>query len=382
MPVLNPPALMDERVAALQKAHLDAGCPRAELDLSGGIDSAVMAGLLVLALGAENVTLVHTRIDTDHKQSERARNLAKALNCPLIDGAFTGALYLLLEHMRKALGAAGYNTKEIDARIAADPTIIGSIRSCLRAPLGRGFNRMTGGGLRHGTGNEDEDRFLRFYQKGGDGEVDSNPIEMLSKGEVYQLAWAIGNRFDVKAFAKILVVRDLTDEDDNIRKVSQAYRPIIEAAPSPDLWGKGSEEHTDEAELLRWTGAPFTYSRMNVETGKYSYVGTIERVNRFLDQVYWFTDGREGGAHPGTGLYRIETVLFGSDEPDWPSLVMLAHESKLFPNFPQDTIEALLRGARKAETQTRHKQNPNIPSYGSRKALVEAGILTNELPVV
>ena len=90
--------------------------------------------------------------------------------------------------MREALTAAGYDGAELDTRVAKDPTILGSIRSCIRAPIGRGFNRMTGGGIRHGTGNECEDRFLRFYQKGGDGEVDTNPIAMLSKGEVYQVA--------------------------------------------------------------------------------------------------------------------------------------------------------------------------------------------------
>ena len=48
---------------------------------------------------------------------------------------------------------------------------------------------MTGNGLRHGTGNECEDRWLRFYQKGGDGEVDSNPIAMLSKGGIPAGTW-------------------------------------------------------------------------------------------------------------------------------------------------------------------------------------------------
>ena len=51
MPVSDVSALIQNRVQTLRSYHQDTGLERAELDLSGGIDSAVMAGLLVLALG-------------------------------------------------------------------------------------------------------------------------------------------------------------------------------------------------------------------------------------------------------------------------------------------------------------------------------------------
>jgi NH3-dependent NAD+ synthetase len=123
--------------------------------------------------------------------------------------------------MVNAMVEAGYDRKEIQDRMKGDPTIMGSIRSTLRAPWGRAANRLSGGGIRHGTGNEDEDRVLRFYQKGGDGEVDSNPISMLSKGEVFQLGIALG-----------------------------VPRSILSARPSPDLWGVG-EEHNDEEDSVK-----------------------------------------------------------------------------------------------------------------------------------
>lgn len=352
MPVLNPNALIDERVTALRKAHADARCTRAELDLSGGIDSAVLAGLLVLALGPENVILAHTRFSTNPEQTQRAENLARALNCRLAVGDFGPAFTVVLDEILRSLVAAGYDRAEIDARIAADPTILGSIRSTLRAPLGRAYNRLTGGGLRAGTGNEDEDRVLRFYQKGGDGEVDNNPIAFLSKGETYQLALALGRHLNAL----------------------DAFLPIIEATPSPDLWGKG-DAHSDEAELLSWTGAPFTYSRIDSVTGEYNYVGTIERVNRFLDHVCTLPDGSKA-----TG----EKLLFGDNEPidGWRHTVTLAHESGYFEGIDLDTIERLLRAARKVEAITRHKLNPNCPTYGDRASLVEEGILTDTLPTI
>ena len=357
MPVLKPQALLDERIMAIRAEHLNTGIKRAELDLSGGIDSAVMAGILVLALGPENVTLAHTRMSTNGTQSQRARDLAKALDCRLADGGFGGAFEVIKTELIESLVKAGYDRAEIDARVAADPTILGSIRSCLRAPLGRGYNRLTGGGLRYGTGNECEDRFLRFYQKGGDGEVDNNPMAFLSKGEVYQLAVAISVR---------------------IPKVAAAMRATIAATPSPDLWGTG-DGHSDEAELLSWTGAPFTYSRVDPDTGEYSHVGTIERVSRFLDEA------PVPEPIQLCGLHTIEAVLFcpGELAPEWwPLLVTAAKRSGYFNEFSRSEVETLLMAARKVERITRHKENPNCPTYGDREILVTEGILTNDLPAI
>ena len=340
-------ALLDNRVTAIRAAHLEAGIKRAELDLSGGIDSAVMACLLVMALGPENVTLVHSRFATSHDQTARARWLAESLNCPLVEARLGPVWEVLLAEMKSSLEDAGYNMEEIEARLEADPTILGSIRSCLRAPIGRGYNRLTGGGLRHGTGNECEDRWLRFYQKGGDGEVDSNPLAMLSKGEVYQLAWFLAQR---------------------LPKAKDVLFATIKATPSPDLWGTG-DDHNDEAELLSWTGAPFTYSRIDLETGEYSYVGTIERVSRLLDL-------------PGEGGDTLGDSLFG-DDPVWGHFTRASRKG-IFPEdqFTHQEITTFLLAARTAEDQTRHKMNPNCPTYGTRAELVKAGILTNDLPEV
>lgn len=348
MPVLDAERLIDERVVALAAAHRVAGIPRAELDLSGGVDSAVVAGLLVLALGPEHVTLVYSGIHSNPASLERACAIAKALACPLAVLDLGNLCDDLVAKVIAGLDEAGTTSlAAIRARMIADPTILGSIRSTLRAPVGRAANRLSGGGIRHGTGNEDEDRWLRFYQKGGDGEVDSNPIAFLSKGEVYQLAFALGQRFDRAAF-----------------------RAVIEAMPSPDLWAVG-DLHADERELASWLGAPFTYSRIDPDTGAYRSVGTIERVSRFLDRIHSTPDG---------GLITGEALLFDDLEPVWLEVLARALASGLFRGLDPDIIQALLRGARKAERATRHKLNPNCPTYGNRRDLVEEGILTNDLP--
>ena len=349
MPVIDAAALIEERAGAIRAAHRAAGISRAQLDLSGGVDSAAMAGLLVKALGSEKVTLVHSNIHSSSTQTDRARAVADGLGCPLcvidLSDLFDRFVVQARESLAEAHGA-DYLEGVVEPLVAHDPTVLGSIRSTLRAPVGRAFNRLTGGGLRHGTGNECEDRFLRFFQKGGDGEVDSNPIAMLSKAEVYQLSFALGRELGC----------------------SEPFRTIIEAVPSPDLWGTG-DGHSDEAELLTWTGAPFTYGRIDPETGEIRSVGTIERVSRFIDE-----------AVPGGSS--VEDLLFDDDlaDPVFDRLVEQARASAAFSGVESEIVATFLSAARRIERITRHKANPNCPTYGSRADLQAQEILTDTLP--
>lgn len=328
MPVLDPQRLLEERVAAIRDYHASIGIARAELDVSGGVDSAVVLGLLARALGPRAITAVYSSIHSHEQFARRARAAAAAQAVPLVEIDATPHFDALVTDMLAALERAGHDVGEVRARIARDPVVLGSMRSCLRAPIGRGFNRMTGGGVRHGTGNECEDRFVRFYQKGGDGEVDTNPIAMLSKGEVFQLGLVLG----------------VPDE-------------ILTALPSPDLHGIG-EVHNDEDELREMTGVHWTYSKVDPRTGVYTYVGTIERMARFLDR------------HPET---------FGAAEPDWDALVDAARAHTFGFATPEAT-RAYLQSARRLERATRHKANPNCPALGDRATLVREGLLTDELP--
>ena len=352
MPVLKPQGLIENRVTVIRELHESIGNMKAELDLSGGVDSAVMCGLLAKALGPENVICVYSGINSDPSSLERATEVADTFRVVFVhidltklygDLIFTMAEQYVAGHTRNVrdpwfggpgLRGTGERVREdLDRRLHDDPTILGSIRSCIRAPIGRGFNRFFGGGIRHGTGNECEDRWLRFYQKGGDGEVDTNPIAMLSKGEVYQLAVALG-----------------------------VPTSVIDATPSPDLWGNGEEAHSDEDELLAWLGVPLTYSQVNPETGGYIYIGTIERVSRYIDGSPWGDFIFRGG-----DTYVDDIIKDAVDHP-------------AFESVDKCTVRDLLKVARHVEKITRHKNNPNIPSLGSRKELLEAGILTDNLP--
>lgn len=336
MPVCNASLLIESRCAAIARYHQSTGIERAQLDISGGVDSAVMLGLLSRALGPQPITAVYSSIHSSQDSLERARQVAAHFEVDLIELDLSSSFETVIQHLVEGAAAAGFDEQRIREDMAKDPSILGSIRSCLRAPIGRGLNRMTRGGIRHGTGNECEDRFIRFYQKGGDGEVDTNPIEMLSKGEVYQLARAL--------------------------KVPDA---ILSALPSPDLHGN-AHAHNDEDELQELTGVRWTYSRVDPKSGDYSILGTIEAMSRFLDR-------------PG-----VNALLFGTaplQDSSWQSLQELAlrHEFRSLSGQPHKVL-ALLKSARNLERSSRHKYNPGLPGLGDRASLLINGALTDALP--
>ena len=325
MPVLDPHALIRDRIDAIREMHRSSGISRAAIDVSGGIDSAVILMLAARALGPDEVMAVHSRIHSNPDALARAQAVCDAAGVRLCVIDLTATYENLLDLMLASMSDAGHDGDAAKARLADDPTVAGSIRSTLRAPIGRGFNRLFGGGIRHGTGNECEDRFLRFYQKGGDGEVDSNPIAMLSKGEVFQLARALG-----------------------------VPRSILTARPSPDLWGEG-DGHNDEDELANYlghapAGATF-YSYIDPATGAYTHVGIIERISRFLDGA--LSDARR----VGDVLFDDDTVM---DAPRVASLLAAVPEP--FAGIARDDAVRLSLAACRIERVTRHKLNPNCPT--------------------
>ena len=94
-----------------------------------------------------------------------------------------------------------------------------------------------------GTGNRDEDGYLGYFCKAGDGVVDVQLIADLHKSEVFAVGKALG-----------------------------VPRSVLESPPSADLW----EGQTDEAEL------GVTYDFVELFTGWFLAMGEEER-KRFVE---------------------------------------------------------------------------------------------------
>ena len=228
-------------VDAMRKQAAEAHTAKAEVDISGGIDSAVVVALACQAFGKKNVVGVYSSIDSSEESHRRAKLVADKFGFTLVDLDLSGVYLEIVAKVAFEFGRLGIPFPDPDN--PANRTAFGGLRSCLRAPVGRFVNRVFGGGLRQGTGNRDEDELIRFFQKGGDGEVDNNWIEGLFKGEVWELATHLG-----------------------------VPQEIVDADPTPDLWG--GAKHTDEGELKELTGVALTYTRPG------GPMGTIEWASR------------------------------------------------------------------------------------------------------
>jgi hypothetical protein len=185
--------------------------------------------------------------------------------------------------------------------------------------------------------------------------VDVNSLAIFTKGEVFQMAVALG-----------------------------VPESILHARPTPDLWGDDEKSggQCDEDEIKAYLGLTLltghtVYSYIDLATGEYTHVGLIERVSRFLDYTVAWDDDHGCGPHVETA----GDVLFGKDEPDLDLLLFHADKSGLFKGLTTGEIGCLLGAARKAERDTRHKENPALKTLGTRAELVEAGLLTNSLPL-
>jgi len=242
--IINYEKLTSLIVKAMKEQAAEAHTDKAEVDISGGVDSAAVAALACKAFGPENVIGVYSSINSSVESGLYAQVVADKFGFKLVRLNLAYIFHQIVSQVKdefERLDISWPDAKE-------NPTVFGGFRSCLRAPIGRFVNRAYGGGIRQGTGNRDEDELLRFYQKGGDGEVDCNWIEGLFKSEVWELAEYLG-----------------------------VPQEIIDAKPTPDLWGTG-DKHNDEDELKEISGVSLTYTRPD------SSMGTIEWVIRENDK--------------------------------------------------------------------------------------------------
>ncbi len=184
------------------------GLKGAVISVSGGIDSAVVFALCKRAAAIEKVIAVAQPIHSTESIWKRALELGAAFDHPIIVIDQTDLCDHLVDKVRA------------ETHIPKQPFAEGQLRSYMRTPVNYYLAQLyTCNGIPSivmGTGNYDEDGYLYYFCKAGDGVVDLALISDLHKSEVYQVARYLG-----------------------------VPESICTAAPSADLW----EGQTDESEL-------------------------------------------------------------------------------------------------------------------------------------
>jgi NAD+ synthase (glutamine-hydrolysing) len=242
----NVEAWVQEKCEMLNKYALRAGLKGCVVNCSGGIDS---ASTLLLAQRAsrlpgspiERVIGILQPIHSTASIQDRGEELCKACNIEHIRVDQSANFDLLAPLVEKALGIQD-----------PPPFARGQLRSYMRTPVAYYVAQLLAStgvpAIVLGTGNFDEDGYLFYFCKPGDGTTDVQLIHDLHKSEVKAVARYLG-----------------------------CVESIIVAPPSADLW----DGQTDEDEL----GFPYDFCELYTEllqevNARNAWVETLDEVNR------------------------------------------------------------------------------------------------------
>jgi NAD+ synthase (glutamine-hydrolysing) len=250
------------------------GLSGAVVSVSGGVDSASILAILHYTMNLPNSHLkrilpISQPVHSSDWALNRARELSDtfALNLTVIDQS--DIHNLIVGKFENAYGMEG------------DVFSKGQLRSYLRTPVNYYAAQVLSSegypAIVIGTGNKDEDGYLAYFCKYGDGAVDVQLIADLHKSEVFQVAQFLG-----------------------------VPESILNAAPSADLW----DGQTDEDEM------GFTYDFIEFYTGyfltldqkeQYEFLNNLSNISRseFLNFEEKCTKIHKRNAHKLKGVINL-----------------------------------------------------------------------------
>ncbi|MES1915743.1 MAG: hypothetical protein MHM6MM_007647 [Cercozoa sp. M6MM] len=218
-------AWLDDKSSKFNAYMRRCGLKASVVSVSGGLDSAVTLAIAKYAQQEEDspverVVGVCQPIHSSDWALQRGKEVCEALSAECVVVDQSDIHDLLCARVQTAFHSQGSEFAR------------GQLRSYLRTPVAYfSAQLMSAQGqpcVVLGTGNQDEDGYLAYFCKAGDGVVDVQLISDLHKSEV----------FKVGALLKVPA-------------------SILEASPSADLW----DGHTDEEEL------GFSYDFVELLTG-------------------------------------------------------------------------------------------------------------------
>jgi NAD+ synthase len=299
--------------------ELGRGCEKAFVAVSGGIDSATVVALLCRAYSSENVVGLYRDIRNNPKHLEDVKKLQEIFNFKLVAVDLNPEYDSIINKLKSDfmnLGLPWADEHTAEADNSGFTKAYASMKSCFTTPLASFISKAIDGGKGRifGTGNGEEDGLLRYFDKRGDGAVDNNILNGLSKAEVRQLARHLG-----------------------------VPESIIIKTPSADLEGTG-DAHNDEDELTAWA----------------------KNMGYDITMSYGASDGSSEGNIAWAWKQDIaKGVITGDAKAHTPELL-----SQM--GYTAEEID-LIRFLREIETRSRHKIEP-IPGL-ERSVLLHGGMV-------
>eukprot|EP00033_Pygsuia_biforma_P001262 GCRY01001428.1.p1 GENE.GCRY01001428.1~~GCRY01001428.1.p1 ORF type:complete len:298 (-),score=38.89 GCRY01001428.1:913-1806(-) len=233
----EPSIWIKKKVTLFNEYMRKCGLKACVVSVSGGVDSAVTLALMMKASQQKDSPIqkvlgIAQPIHSTEKIQNRAYEVAKAVGSDIITIDQSDLHSSLVDKVKKELNQPSSSFAD------------GQLRSYMRTPVSFYVAQtLSANGLPCivlGTGNQDEDGYLFYFCKAGDGVADVQLIADLHKSEVF----AVGKALNVPG-------------------------SILDAPPSADLW----DAQTDEEEL------GFSYDAVELYT---SYLSLSEEEQKKL----------------------------------------------------------------------------------------------------
>lgn len=244
---------IDAKVALIEKYITQYGLTASVLGVSGGIDSAVVLGLLARVKGLEVVPVLlpaftHKGVTGQHSATERGAALCNSFGLRPLTIEVEKPANVISDNVMRAFSDAGHDYQTSDWGT-------GQLVSYVRTPhLYYLTTVLTDNGKKafiSGTTNYSEGSYLGYIGKASDAMVDVQMISDLYKSEVYAVARELGVTDEIM---DVVPTGDMFDgtSDEDVFGASYDFVELYVEYLGGDPWDRKAFEDTLDAESMEY----------------------------------------------------------------------------------------------------------------------------------